>query len=239
MWSFFHFVFLYFCAPTPLMHWYACALFVILSFYHKKRLSSRDIAPCLCTVGMYIGFYLTRELYHWACLPWWVTTLCGFRKQRGYIWFGGVVIGFLLHAMSWRQRIGHCLMNVCRMFLIKEPSLGGLGCAHLCLFILFGSMDGLSTERWWIDVMGALSCMMCLVWKSTMEWFSMAMLFTNPLSTGLFVLHIGKWFDYYKNNHYRRVKYTFYYVYPVLILLVLFVREEITLLRWKTTIVSS
>ena len=108
--------------------------------------------------------------------------------------------------------------------------MGGLAAAHICMFILFGSMEGVNTDRWWVDVMGALSCMMCLVWKGTMDWFSMGMLFTNPLSTGLFVLHFGKWYEYYKNNHYRRVKYTCYYVYPVLILLVLFVREETILL---------
>ena len=231
MWYVLHFIFMYFSLPSPFMYWYACIMFTLLSLFHEKKISVKDAVPCLCTIGMYVGFYLTKELYHWGYLPWWVTVLCGFRKQRGYIWFGGVLLGIIFYALSWRARFGHIIMNLSRMFKLTSSSMGGLAGVYLFLFILFGAMDGLENTRWYVDVLAGLSCLMSIIWKDHMSWFSIAMLFTNSLSPGLCILHLTnlRWYLYYKNNHYRKVKYTFYYVYPIMILLVLFVREEIVL----------
>lgn len=191
-----------------------------------------DIVPSISLTGMYIGFYLTGEIYHWAYLPWWVTAVCGFRKQKTYIWAGGIILGCMFHFMSWRQRIGHCIMNVSRMLKITQQSMASLVIVHMFLAILFGSMDQ-SIDNPYIDVLAGLSAVVCACLPDNMSWFSIGMLFTHPFSGALCVIHAASpyWFQYYKNNHYRKVKYSAYYVYPVVILVGLLFREEIKTAR--------
>lgn len=232
MWLWFHFVFMYFCQPSALMHLLAAVLFYAGSHMNKKKLAFEDVVPVLTLIGMYIGFYLTQELYHWAYLPWWVTTICGFRKQKGMIWFGGIVLGIMFHFMDWRQRIGHCIMNMSRMLKITRQSMSSLVIVHVFLAILFGSIDT-DVKNIYVDVLAAFSAVGCAFVPDNMSWFSIGMLFTHPFSGGLCILHFASpyWYQYYKNNHYRKVKYSAYFVYPILILVGLLFREEIQNVR--------
>ena len=233
MWIILHFIFLYLCQPSSLFHFIASVLFLILTTINTKKLTLKDVVPTAAVVGMYIGFYLTKELYHWTYLPWWVTTICGFRKQKIYIWAGGVFLGCLFFLLSWRQRIGHCIMNISRMLKIKEQSMASLAIGHFIMGILFTSVGEFKMDRAYVDVLAGVSAVSCACWPDNMSWFSIGMLFTHPLAGSLCIIHLCSpyWYNYYKNNHYRKVKYTFYFVYPVLILLGLFFREEIELAK--------
>lgn len=233
MWILFHFIFLYFCQPSSIMHLFASVLFMALIPINTRKINTRDVVPTAALIGMYIGFYLTQELYHWAYLPWWVTTICGFRKQKIYIWAGGVILGCLFFLLSWRQRIGHCIMNLCRMLKLNEQSMASLAIAHLFMGVLFTMVGEFDMDKMYIDVLASISAVSCACWPDHMSWFSIGMVFTHPLAGALCLIHLCSpyWYHYYKNNHYRKVKYTFYFVYPVLILLGLFFREEIELAK--------
>lgn len=232
MWILFHFIFLYFCQPSALMHLVAAVAFYLLTHINTKKLGLKDVVPSLSLTGMYIGFYLTQELYHWGYLPWWVVTICGFRKQKGYIWFGGIVLGCMFHFMDWRQRIGHCMMNIARMLKITQQSMASLVIVHAFLGILFGSIDT-EVKNIYVDVLAGLSAVVCACIPDNMSWFSIGMLFTHPFSGALCIIHAASpyWYNYYKNNHYRKVKYSVYYAYPILILVGLLFREEIQNVR--------
>jgi len=232
MWILFHFIFLYICNVSPLFHIIAVFVALIMSQIHVKKLSSKDIVPSACLVGMYLGFYLTEELYHWSYLPWWVTTICGFRKQTAYIWAGGVLLGFLLYLLTWKERIGHAIMNLCLMMKTQQQSAASMAIIHAFMAFLFGVIDW-NIKNAYVDILAGCSAIMCAFFKDNMSWFSLGALFTHPLSGGLLIVHAGSpfWYHYYKNNHFRRVKYTYFFVYPVLIFLGLFFREEIIQLR--------
>lgn len=237
MWILFHFLFLYVCDVSPLFHIIAVFVAMLMSQIHIKKLSAADIIPSVCLVALYIGFYLTNELYHLGFLPWWVTTICGFRKQTGYIWGGGVLLGCVLYTLSWRERIGHAVMNLSVMLKTNEQSASSLALVHVFLAIFLGTI-GWDVRNVYVDVLAGCSAVMCVFFKQNMGWFSIGTLFTNPLSGGLCILHFLSpyWYHYYKNNHFRRVKYTYYFVYPILIYLVLFFREEIVEVRDKYNI---
>ena len=233
MWILFHFIFMFFCEPSSLMHFIAMLLFFMLTTVNTKKLAFQDAAPSISLIAMYIGYYLAGELYHWSYLPWWVTTICGFRKQSKFIWAGGVILGFMFHFMSWRQRIGHCVMNLGRMLKINQQSMASLGIVHAFLALVLTSVGEFKSDRLYVDVLAGISAVTCSCWSDDMSWFSIGMLFTNPLSGVLCLLHAGSpfWYQYYKNNHYKKVKYSMYYVYPILILVCLFFREEIGRIR--------
>ena len=82
-------------------------------------------------------------------------------------------------------------------------------------------------ERIYVDILAGISCVLCSLWKDDMEWFSIIMIFTNPLGLSLGLLHLmcPYWYKYYENNHFRMVKYNAYYLCPIAIFLVLCVRE--------------
>ena len=236
MWTFIHFVFIWFCKPSPIMHSIASTIFFLLSYIGTKKISLSDVVPCIALLSMYVGVTMAEGIYHWGYLPWWVTTICGFRKQKTYIWAGGVILGLIFYFLSWRQRIGHCIMNIGRMLKIKKVSFQSLSITHFTLaciyFLMYIYTENLKV-KWYIDILAGLSAVSCVFWQDNMSWFSIGMLFTNPLSSGLCVIHILSpyWYNYYKNNHYRKVKYSFYFVYPILILVGLLFREEITMVR--------
>jgi hypothetical protein len=232
MWLLVHFMFVHFCQPSAWMHVFACIGFGCLTSINTKRLSLKDVVPSLAVFGMYVGYYLTQELWHWAYLPWWVVTICGFRKQKGYISAGGILLGFILHFFDMRVVIGHFIMNVSRMLKINLQSMASLSMVHIVLAILSYFTDSYK-NNWYIDLLGGISAIVCSCFKMRMDIFSIGMLFSNPFALGLTIIHAGSpfWYEYYKNNNYRKVKYSFLYVYPILILLVLWFRQEIYRLR--------
>jgi hypothetical protein len=237
MWILFHFIFLHVCNVSPLFHFVAVGVGMAMAQIHIKKLSTSDIVPSACMLGLYIGFYLTNELYHLGFLPWWVTSICGFRKQTAFIWAGGILLGCLLYALTWRERIGHAIMNLSVMLRTKEQSSTSIALVHLLLGLVLGSIDW-NIKNAYVDVLAGFSAVMCVFFKENMSWLSIGTLFTNPFSTGLCILHglSPFWYQYYKNNHFRKVKYTYYFVYPMLIYLVLFFREEIIEVRDKYNI---
>lgn len=110
--------------------------------------------------------------------------------------------------------------------------MASLVIVHGFLAILFGSIDT-DVDNVYVDVLAGLSAVVCACVPDNMSWFSVGMLFTNPLSGALCIIHAASpyWYHYYKNNHYRKVKYSVYYAYPILILVGLLFREEIQMVR--------
>jgi len=233
MWSILHFVFIYFCKPSAWMHVIASFLFGLLTQINTKTLSLKDFFPSLAVLGLYIGFYLTGELWHFCYLPWWVVTICGFRNQRPFISFGGVLLGFILSFYNWRVKVGHCIMNISRMIKLEAQSMASLCIVHIVLSVMFYFLEEYSTETPYVDVLSGVSIVMASCFPENISWFSIVMLFTNHYGMGLAFLHLMShcWWDYYKNNHFRKVKYSFFFVYPVLILLALWFREELEYIR--------
>lgn len=195
-----------------------------------------DAVPSLALVCMYIGLYMAGDIYHWAYLPWWVTTVCGFRKQKPYIWAGGIVLGCMFNFLTWKVRLGHCIMNIGRMLKHPQHSMMSWALSHgvIALILLFSGEDEVSNL--YVDVLAGVSAVVMACLPDNMSWFSIGMLFTNPWSTALCVIHAFNpwWYEFYKNNHYRKVKYSTYYVYPILIMVGLLFREEISAARQYT-----
>jgi hypothetical protein len=227
MWLIFHFVFMYFCQPSAWFHVIAMVGFIPLIYINTRSLSWSDVTPCIALAAMYVGFYFTQELYHFSYLPWWVTTICGFRKKRYYILFGGVLLGTLLLIInSVKITIGHCMMNLGRMMKIKQASMASFAITHLSLASLF-YYTGDFNSNIYVDILAGLSAVISACWKDNMNWFSIVMLFTHPFSTGLCIIHASNlfWYDYYKNNHYRKVKYSFHFIFPIMIVIVFVARK--------------
>jgi len=233
MWSILHFVFMHYCQPSAWMHVIATGIFAGLNQITTKKISLQDFTASVALFGMYIGYYLTKELWHFAYLPWWVVTICGFRKQKTFISLGGVLLGFILHAFDWKIKIGHCLMNISRMLKLDQQSVASLALVHLSLSTVFYFTQDYSTKSWYIDMLAGFSAVIAACFGENISWFSIVMLFTEPLAMGLAFLHALSpfWYDYYKNNHFRMVKYAFYFVYPICILIALWFREELTYIR--------
>ena len=234
MWILFHFIFIYVCDVSPLFHFIAAVVGMGMAQVHIKKLSMGDLVPSACMLSLYLGFYLTQELYHLGFLPWWVTVICGFRKQTAFIWGGGILLGCVLYTLTWRERIGHAIMNISTMLKTMEQSSTSIALVHIFLGVVLGAIEW-KFMNFYVDVLAGFSAVMCVFFKQNMSWFSIGTLFTNPFSTGLCILHFLSpyWYQYYKNNHFRRVKYTYYFIYPLFIYMVLFFREEIIDIRNK------
>lgn len=233
MWSILHFLFLHYCQPSAWMHVIAACSFAILNQFTLRNISLKDLTSSVAMFGLYIGYYLTKELWHFGFLPWWVVTICGFRKQKTFISLGGVVLGFLLYFFNWRIKIGHCIMNLSRMIKINQQSVASLAVVHFVLAIVFYVTEDYSTKTWYVDILAGLSAVISACFGENISWFSIVMIFTEPIAMGLSFLHALSplWYDYYKNNHFRMVKMSFYYVYPICILIALWFREELTYIR--------
>lgn len=235
MWLILHFIFVFVTQPSAWMHFLG-AIFMLPLIRYGQKFKKKDIGCSFGLLLMYIGFYVSEELYHFSFLPWWVTTMCGFRRKRLSIMWGGVFWGFVMHALTWRGRFGSFLMNMGRMMKVERTSIVSQIVVHIILGI-FRATETIEFQQ--KDILAALSVAMCTFWYDNMQWFSIAMLFTNPLSCGICIIHFTnfKWYDYFKNNHFRKVKYSASYVYPILILVALFFREEITM--WKSYLLKA
>lgn len=232
MWLNYHFIFMFFCQPTVWMHFISSICFIPMALLSHTKIQKTDIIPAVCLIGMYIGFQLTRELYHFAFLPWWTVTIVGLRDKEAFIWTGGIITGFLLFMLSWRERIGHVIMNVSRMLRVSTQSIWSYIIVHMALvfiniFIFNDNTEWNGNNRIYVDILAGISAVMCSVWKDNMEWFSIIMIFTNPLGLSLAILHMmcPYWYNLYENNHFRMVKYNAYYLCPIVIFLFLCVRE--------------
>ncbi len=240
MWLLFHFVFMYFCTPSFWLHLVASICFIPLVKIDRTKPSLSDITPCFALAIMYIGFYLTEELYHFGFLPWWVTTICGFRKKRAYILFTGVLLGLVLVILnSIHITIGHVLMNLGRMIKIKQPSYLSLLFTHLTLAAFLCKMPLVNLK--YVDLLAGISAVISGCFVDNMDLFSIGCLFTHPLSTGLSILHLTNlsWYQLYENNHFRRVRYSFHFLYPLGIVCTVVLRKVIlSELNYRTYAVS-
>ena len=183
------------------------------------KLSRRDILPACGLFLLYFGFYYDPLLEHFAFQPWWVVSIIGLRQREFLIFIGGVMTGVYLLLSSRRAIFAHVCMNLGCMLFTHKISFKTRAFVHaLCPLIYVEDANFLSLA--YKDVLLGASAAMCACIHTQPDWFSLSMVFSSPVALGTFLLHglDPNWFKYYKNNHFYRVKHSFYFIYPVAIL---------------------
>lgn len=220
MWEIIHWYFLYMIRPNPFFHVVASSLLYLISFVTiSKPLSKKDILPSIALFCMYGGFYLTPTLTHLAFTPWWVVCLTGLRRREFFIWIGGVMVGILFMLSNTTDIIAHVVMNLSQMMHPLRMSLKARSIVHfLCVGLYIQNPAIHSIE--YRDVLCGLSCVLTSFVKTRPDMFSLAMVFSGPVALCTFILHAMEinWYKFYRNNHFRRVKKSYYFIYPIVII---------------------
>ena len=221
MWDILHWIFVGFTSPTPFMHTVASFVLFCCSFANGSKMSRSDLVPAMSLFCLYMFFYVDPRLEHIAFLPWWVVTLVGLRNKDFLIWSGGLYAGTYLYFLDASSIIAHVGINVSLMFSTRKMSTRARSLVHLLCMTLY---RGAHPQRQ--DVLAGLSAVVSAFIFTPIDWLSLAMVFTSPVALGTFFIHLLelKWYKYYKNNHFQRVKNTSYFIYPLAILWLCLVR---------------
>lgn len=220
MWEILHWIFLCYMKPNPCMHLIAALCLWIMQYFLKGNLTKKDIIPALCIFGTYAAFYIQPSLEHFAFQPWWVVSITGLRYREFLIWCGGVYVGIYLYVSSISNIVSHVMMNICTMMKIRKISLKSRAIVHLVCMLIYAN-DPKITDVGYIDFLAGASAVVCGLIQTQSDTFSMAMIFTSPMALSTFFLHAlePNWYQFYKNNHFKRVKNTYYFIYPIAIVL--------------------
>lgn len=200
------------------MHLIAGFILWTMQYFTTDKFVKKDIIPALCIFGTYAAFYMDGTLDHFAFQPWWVVTLVGLRNREFLIWIGGIYIGVYLQLSPLYTVIAHVLINICTMFRIRKISFKSRAVVHIACMIIYAN-DPHITDVGYRDFLAGLSAVVCAMIETRPDVFAMAMIFNSPLSLSTFFLHMlePNWYQFYKNNHFRKVKNSFYFIYPILI----------------------
>ena len=220
MWEILHWYFIYMVQPNPFFHVVATSLLYFTSHapIHFPKLSKKDIIPGVALFCMYAGFHFSPKVEHFAFTPWWVTTIMGFRYRECFISFGGIMVGVYLLFSQINDVHGHLLMNFAQMAHPLKMSLKARSIVHaLCIVLYVYDPSFRSAE--YKDVLAGASCVVTALVKTRPDFFSLAMVFSSPVALCTFILHAMEinWYKFYRNNHYRRVKKSMYFIYPIVI----------------------
>lgn len=220
MWSILHWIFLYRINPNPVMHIIASLTLSAISYINKSKYSRRDILPAISLFLMYTAFYIDPNLEHLAFQPWWCVSIIGLRFNEGLIFIGGVMVGLYLLLVN-QNPTAHILFNISQLIKRSEKmSFKSRALVHLlCMTIHFN--DSKLNDVQYKDALAGLSAMMCAFTAISEDWFSLAMVFTSSVSIMTFPLHAMNlnWYKMYRNNHYRRVKNSYYFIYTIAVCL--------------------
>ena len=71
------------------------------------------------------------------------------------------------------------------------------------------------------DVLVGASCVVTSLVKTRPDFFSLSMMFSGPIALCTFILRALEinWYKFYRNNHFKRVKNSYYFIYPIVIVL--------------------
>jgi len=218
MWEILHWYFIYFSNPHPVFH---VLVFVLsLAFrrgVQKKRIRLHQPQRAIGLVGMYVGVYMCREIWHFGFLPFWTVCLVGIREKTINIVVVGVVVGVVLQFVVLSEVAAHAIMNVARCIKIKN-SMNTLILAHGALSCLVFSRPFECTSR---EVIAVASALHTIHSKERMDVFSICMCFSRLFALLIPLTHVPlwHWFDKYENNHFYMVKHQRMWVILVAILL--------------------
>lgn len=219
MWEIIHWYFLHMVQPNPFFHVVAtCMLF--FASYHTKPMSKKDIVPSAALFCMYLGFHMASTIEHLAFTPWWVVTLTGLRHREFFIWLGGVMVGIYLLRSTLSDIHAHLLLNLAQMFHPLKMSLRARAIVHALCMIMYVN-DPKLRDAQYRDVLVGASCVVTSLVKTRPDFFSLSMMFSGPIALCTFILHALEinWYKFYRNNHFKRVKHSYYFIYPIVIVL--------------------
>ena len=223
IWIVLHWVFLYVCKPHTLFHGITCIVtFIFQVVIRKKKIKwKKNIQNSLGVVLMYIGFYISEEIYHFSFLPFWALSIVGMRKNLLSLFIFSVVTGTVLNFIVLKQVIGHVIMNVGRIIRIEKVSFDNVIISHGCLFIvgsIIQSKELVVTKR---EVLAVISSIHMINKIERMDLFSLCMCYTNIFTLLCSILHIfvPNWYNFYMNNHFYIVKNQYMFFIPIGILI--------------------
>ena len=216
MWSIVHWGFMYLLAPHPCMHVVASILLSAGAYRLHHKLTRRDILPAIGLFLFYVGFYFDHNLEHFAFQPWWVVATIGLRQREVLIFLGGIMTGVYLLLSSRLAIAAHVVINVGTMLQCRKITFKSRALVHALCVLIYVNDPHLLTVTY-TDVLLGVSAALCACIRTTPDWFSLGMVFSSPIALSTFILHAlePNWFQYYKNNHFRRVKHSFYFLFPM------------------------
>ena len=209
--------------PNPCMHIIAGFILWALTYFSNDNMTKKDIIPALCLFGTYAGFYMDPTLDHFAFQPWWVVTITGLRYREFLIWIGGIYIGVYLYFSSISTVNAHVIINICMLLNIRNISLKSRAIVHIACMLIYTN-DPHITDLGYRDFLAGVSAVFCGFISTSPDAFSLAMVFNSPMSLSTFFLHAlePNWYQFYKNNHFNRVKGSFYFIYPIAIVFLVY-----------------
>lgn len=220
MWEILHWIFLCYAKPNPCMHLIASFILWTMQYFMKDKFTKKDLLPALCLFSMYAAFYISPTLDHLAFQPWWVVTCCGFRNREFMIWLGGIFIGIYLSFSDIYTIYAHVITNIALMFRVRKISLKARAIVHVVCMMIYAN-DPRIQDIGYRDFLAGVSSVFCAIIRTPPDILSLSMIFNSFTSLSTFFLHAlePNWYKYYKNNHFRRVKHSFWFVYPIAIVL--------------------
>lgn len=240
MWQILHWIFLYTMNPNPFMHVLACMILTVIGIIKHEGLKKKDILPSICLFMMYMSFYMDHTLEHIAFLPWWCVSIIGLRYREFIIWFGGIMVGIYLIVVN-PNPTAHIMMNIALLLKTKRKiSLKARALVHMMCIMLYVKDPSIRNAEY-KDILAGLSAVVCSFITTSPDYFSLAMVFTSPVALCTFILHALEinWFKFYKNNHYKIVKNSYYFIYTISIVALVYGYNLIEVVKNTSVFLSS
>ena len=223
MWEIIHWYFMYLIMPNPAMHLVASSVLGLYSHAIDEKARRRDILPCVGLFLLYVGFYINPEIQHLAYQPWWVISLVGLRHRECVILVGGIITGVYLLLSTHAQITSHVIMNIGQMLRTRKVTFRSRAIMHfVCLFIYAG--DPRLSDVHYRDFLLGTSAALCAFVYTRSDILCVSCMFADRRGLVAFVIHAlePSWYKYYRNNHFKMVKHSFYFLYPLLIVVLAF-----------------
>lgn len=223
MWQIIHWYAMYFMQPNACMHIAAASVLATYSQFCNDKLSRRDIRSSIGLFLVYSGFHIQPSLAHFAYQPFYVVSIVGFRHREFLIFIGGVITGIYLLLTTQSAIVAHILINVGKFLQIRNISFKARALTHIaCVFVYANDENILDVE--YRDFLLGISAALCAFIHTKADWFSLSMVFSSKVALSTVFMHMMEphWYDFYRNNHFRRVKNSFYFLYPIAIILLAF-----------------
>lgn len=223
MWQIIHWYFMYYISPNPCMHVAAAAILGSYAQLIDDKLSRRDIVSSIGLIMVYIGVYIDANLAHFAYQPWWVVSVTGIRNHECIIFVGGIITGVYLLLTTYPAIIAHVMINVGQLIRIRRISFKARAIVHMACIFIHASDPNLDKVQYRDFLMG-ISAALCGFIKTNPDWISLGFVFSSRVALTTFIIHAlePNWWKFYRNNHFKIVKGSYYFIYPVVIVLLAF-----------------
>ena len=156
------------------------------------------------------------------------------------IWFGGIMVGLYLIVVN-PNPTAHVIMNVALLCRGKKISLKARAMVHMLCIMLYVKDPSIRNAEY-KDVLAGLSAVVCAFVNTPPDYFSLAMVFTSPAALCTFILHALElnWYKFYKNNHFKIVKNSYYFIYTISIVALAYGYNLVEMVRnasvfWSST----